>query len=363
MIEISLCMIVKNEEAVLSRCLESVKDLVDEIIIVDTGSSDRTKEIAGSYTDHIFDFEWCDDFAAARNFAFSKASKQYCMWLDADDIITEEDQNKFRILKQSYSNVVDVFMLPYHAGFDQQGNLTMSYYRERIIKKQDQFLWQGVVHEAITPFGRIIHENAAVTHKKPESKSGYSTRNLDIYRKQSENGKEFSPREQFYFGRELYAHKYFDEAIQMLDTFLKDGKGWVENNIEACKGLAYCYSQKSDPEAALASLFRTFHFDTPRAEICCDIGAHFLGIKKYQQAIYWYKQALSIERKDSSGAFVSPDSYGYLPSIQLCVCYSKIGDIKTAIEYNEKAGSYKPDNIHYKNNKEYFRKLLENQNA
>jgi len=77
MITISLCMIVKNEERILARCLDSVKDLVDEIIIVDTGSADATKRIAAEYTDKIYDFTWIDDFSAARNFAFSKASKEY----------------------------------------------------------------------------------------------------------------------------------------------------------------------------------------------------------------------------------------------------------------------------------------------
>ena len=73
MVTISLCMIVKNEELVLARCLDTVCDLVDEIIIVDTGSTDSTKSIAARYTDKIYDFEWVNDFAAARNFSFSKA--------------------------------------------------------------------------------------------------------------------------------------------------------------------------------------------------------------------------------------------------------------------------------------------------
>ena len=100
MITISLCMILKDEEDVLDRCLSSVKGLVDEIIIVDTGSTDATKQIALQYTDQVFDFAWIDDFAAARNYAFSKANKEYCMWLDADDVIEEKDRLDFLTLKK-----------------------------------------------------------------------------------------------------------------------------------------------------------------------------------------------------------------------------------------------------------------------
>ena len=99
MISISLCMIVKDEELVLGRCLNSVKNLVDEIIIVDTGSTDKTKDIASLYTDKIYDFKWINDFSAARNYSFSKATKDYIMWLDADDVLLEEDYIKLQDLK------------------------------------------------------------------------------------------------------------------------------------------------------------------------------------------------------------------------------------------------------------------------
>ncbi len=92
-------MIVKNEEITLERCLNCGEDFVDEIIIVDTGSTDKTKEIAKKFTDKIYDFEWLQDFAAARNFSFSKATKEYIFYLDADDIILEEDQKKLKKIK------------------------------------------------------------------------------------------------------------------------------------------------------------------------------------------------------------------------------------------------------------------------
>ena len=80
MITISLCMIVKNEEKVLARCLDSIADLMDEIIIVDTGSSDNTKEIAKKYTDKIYDFAWIDDFRRHVIILFPRRQKSIFMW-------------------------------------------------------------------------------------------------------------------------------------------------------------------------------------------------------------------------------------------------------------------------------------------
>jgi glycosyltransferase involved in cell wall biosynthesis len=69
MVTLSVCMIVKDEEQHLEACLQSVKGIADEIIIVDTGSTDKTREIAKQYTPHVFHFDWCDDFSKARNVA------------------------------------------------------------------------------------------------------------------------------------------------------------------------------------------------------------------------------------------------------------------------------------------------------
>lgn len=114
MVTISLCMIVKNEQDVIARCLNSVKDIVDEIIIVDTGSTDNTKEIIKNYTDIIFDFQWGDYFSSARNYSFSKATKDFILWLDADDVVLEEDRLKFIVLKQNLEKTVDIVMMKYN---------------------------------------------------------------------------------------------------------------------------------------------------------------------------------------------------------------------------------------------------------
>ena len=146
MVSISLCMIVKNEEDVLARALDSVKELADEIIIVDTGSEDRTKDIARRYTQKVFDFEWEDDFAAARNFACRKASMDYWMWLDADDIVTENELKKMKALKSEIDPDTDVVMMKYLTGFDRDGYPAVSYYRERWLRNGKGFIWKGRVH-------------------------------------------------------------------------------------------------------------------------------------------------------------------------------------------------------------------------
>ena len=103
MATVSVCMIVKDEEAVIKRCLSCVHAFADEIIVADTGSRDQTVSICEEMGAKVFSFPWQDDFAAARNFAFSKASCDYQFWLDADDVISEEDQEKLKQLKDTMS--------------------------------------------------------------------------------------------------------------------------------------------------------------------------------------------------------------------------------------------------------------------
>lgn len=91
MIPISVCIIGKNEEKNIEKCLAPLLPCGFEIIYVDTGSTDRTKELAAKYTDKIYDFEWIGDFSAARNFSLKKASHNYVLVLDCDEFMTEID--------------------------------------------------------------------------------------------------------------------------------------------------------------------------------------------------------------------------------------------------------------------------------
>lgn len=150
MITISLCMIVKNEERVLARCLDSIKELMDEIIIVDTGSSDRTKEIAKKYTDKVYDFFWQDDFSSARNFSFSKANMEYIYVADADEVMDEENRERFRQLKEVLLPEIDIVQMYYCNQL--QYNTTYNFdkeYRPKLYKRIREFRWYDPIHESV----------------------------------------------------------------------------------------------------------------------------------------------------------------------------------------------------------------------
>ncbi len=354
MAKLSLCMIVRDEEETLARCLDCAKGIADEIVIVDTGSTDGTVAIAKEYTDKVYSFEWIDDFAAARNFSFSKATMDYVMWLDADDCIDEKDRAELSKLVQELDGSVDVVMMLYNVAFDEFGNPTMSYYRERILKRGEESRWFGEVHEAIAPYGNTIYKDIAIRHDK--IREGNPRRNLEIYRKMIADGKKFEPRQKFYYARELFHNKHYADAVGVFYEFLNDGNGWIENNIQACADLASCFYEVGDRNAALASLLRSFIYDTPRPEICCQIGLHFLNGGQCDVAIYWYERALS--SKPGEQGFMSHDYNGFLPCIQLCVCYDRLKDYKKAYLYNEMAGKLKPGHPSYVYNKEYLDDLM-----
>ena len=344
-------MIVKNEEKVLARCLESVKTAVDEIIIVDTGSSDKTKEIALEYTDKVYDFEWIDNFSAARNFAFSKGEMDFLMWLDADDVVSPENCAKLIELK-AHLDGTDVVMMKYNTAFDEIGNPTFSYFRERMVRRTIPHRWEGYVHEVIICKGCTLYSDVAIDHRSV--KTHYSTRNLEIYEKLAENGEKMQARDLFYYGRELYYHKKYEKAIKILLSFLEDKSGWIENKIEACKVLSLVNIEIGNSDVALENLFHSFKYDAPRAEICCAIGNIFMKQGAYDKAIYWFELALTLPMDESRGGFTDIDAYGYLPCIQLCVCYDKLKNYVKAEVYNNRAGTFRPKSEAYLHNLKYF---------
>lgn len=352
---ISLCLIVKNEEKTLGRCLSSVKDIVDEIIIVDTGSTDLTKQVASKFTDKVEHFTWIDDFAAARNFAFSLATGSYIMWLDADDVLKEPDQLKLLALKQNLDPSVDSVSMDYHLAFDEFGNVTSKLKRNRLVKRERNFKWIGPVHEYLEVYGNILHSDIAVTHSSIHHDSD---RNLNIYEQRLAKGEVFSPRDLFYYANELKDHSKFEAAIRYYDQFLATEKGWVEDNISSCGRLADCYAELNEKQNMVNAIFRSFQYDKPRAEFCCRLGFYFMQREEFKLAIYWYRFAITTEKPEQNMGLENLACYTWLPHLQLCVCYDRIGEYETAYDHNELAGQFRPTDERIIGNRAYLKNRL-----
>lgn len=356
-ITISLCLIVRNEEDTIARCLDSVKGIPDEIIIVDTGSIDRTKDIARQYTNRIFDFPWIDDFAAARNFAFSKATKDYIFWLDADDVLSESDREEFIKLKKTIEPQIDIVNMPYLLSFDQFGKATFSLRRNRLVKRNKNFRWIGAVHEYLEVYGPIFNSDICVTHKDM-GKPSDSDRNLKIYENRLARGEVFSPRDLYYYANELFDHRLYDRAAKVYQEFLGTGQGWIEDNLSACGKLSDCFDNLGDKRGKLEYLLKSFEYASPRAEFCCRLGFHFLNEGKYEQGVFWYKLATQLEKPiDSWGPRIEA-CWTWLPHLQLCVCYDRLGKHQLAYEHNEIARKYRPEDTQVLHNKKYLEGVL-----
>jgi tetratricopeptide (TPR) repeat protein len=184
-----------------------------------------------------------------------------------------------------------------------------------------------------------------------------SDRNLKIYEGKLSKGETLTPRGTYYYARELRDNGRFVEAAAAFRHFLNDGRGWVEDNITACGDLAGCLTAAGRPTEALTALLESFRYDTPRAEICCQIGYYHKALSDFRQAAFWFELALSLKRPEPVRGFYQADCWGYIPSLECAVCYDKLGDFDQAARYNELAAKYKPDSKAVEFNRKYFSSL------
>lgn len=343
MFTISIAMIVKNEELTLDRVLSCVKLFADEIIIVDTGSQDKTKDIAFKYTDKVYDFTWCDDFSKARNYAFSLASKDYIMWIDADDYISTPNIQKLIDLKSQSDKTIDVYMLKYSIGDN------FIFFRERILKREKNFKWNGAVHEVITPSGEIEYKDIIIEHRK--EKANEPKRNLKIYYKLLREKHKFSPREQYYYSRELYYNRHFKKAIVQLKKYLKMHDNYLPNILGAYTMIADAFYNLKDYHNAIKYLTESITIFIPTPEICSKLADCFEKITKIDNCIYWYENAL-LSPKQNQG-FVNTDYDTFIPALELCRLYYPKNKDK-AKEFYELAKKEKPFHPSIKYNEKFF---------
>ena len=272
MITISLCMIVKNEERVLKRCLDSVRDLVDEIIIVDTGSTDATKRIAAGYTDKIYDFTWNDDFSAARNFAFSKATKEYIYSADADEVLSEENRRRFRLLKETLLPEIEIVQMKY--GNQLQNGTVYNFdeeYRPKLFRRLRNFVWEEPIHETVRLEPVVYDSDIVITHMPEQNHAG---RDLANFRKQIAQARRLSRRLYGMYARELFL------AGEARD-FLEAEGCCVVARAARLRGAAVTFFKYTSKVIAGDGC----------SEICCELGYFYEETGDFEEAAVWYYNA------------------------------------------------------------------------
>ncbi|MFL0557719.1 glycosyltransferase [Paenibacillus barengoltzii] len=352
-------MIVKNEEARLPVCLKSVSDLVDEMVIVDTGSTDRTKAVAEEYGAKVYDFAWQDDFAAARNFAFSLATCEYILWMDADDVFTEPNRAKLLQLKQNLSSDIDAVLMNYVLHEEEQAGAPLAYTRRnRLVKRSRKYRWIGIVHEYLDiPDGKQLLTDIAVTHR---GTGGHSGRNLKIIEHHLASGGELQGRLRFHFACELADAGRYEEAVPQFTEFLLDPMANRDDLILACARLADCYGFLGREGQKLETLLRSLQYQIPSSEICCAIGRCMEDRQEWAMAVYWYGQALQNAHVGSWTAIVQSAPRTWLPHSRLCLCYARLGHLRQAYEHNREALRYLPEDPGLRENEKKLKLALEN---
>jgi glycosyltransferase involved in cell wall biosynthesis len=356
MITISLCMIVKNEASRLSNCLETIKDIVDEIIIVDTGSTDDTVEIAKKYTDKIFYFEWVNDFSKARNYSFSLATKDYIMWLDADDILLEENRQKLIKLKESIDKKVNCVKMVYDYSFDENGKITCQFSVNKLVKNNMGFYWDSAIHETLNAWGKIIESDIHITHTRTHYDA---QRNVDTLRRKMQEGSSLSTRETLLYGQELYFSANYDDAIRVLEDVFRRNDLDLNTKRYYFNIIAICYEAKNDFKNALSYYIDSLKDIVPEVNTIYKLARLYHSNKKYDEAIFWYKVLVEIDFSDFENHEIDKDYITFFPYIQLSMCYYYgKGNCEKANKYNEKAAQYKPEDKNVLLNREFYKSIL-----
>lgn len=238
--KLSASIILKNESKDMEKMLQSLAGF-DEIVIVDTGSVDNTVEIAHKYTDKVFtDYQWADDFAAARNHALSKCTGDWILSIDGDEYlevpiqvirnaIEKADQEGFQSIQCNLIGEVN-------------NNL---HYAPRLFKRDPNIYFVGAIHEILN----IVQSNRSNIQIRYGSSAAHEfdpERNIRILKKEVENNPS-SPRELFYLAREYWYKNDYVTALEWYDKYLAIGD-WYPEMAEAALMAAYCawYTNQGD---------------------------------------------------------------------------------------------------------------------
>ena len=252
-------MIVKNESSCIEKCLESVKD-ADEIVIIDTGSIDNTVELCKKYTDKVFvgpEYLWRDDFSFSRNQSLERCTGDWILIIDADEHLAPGEIQKIKEVIKTTDK--DAFMT---SSYD-SGTENFSHYSIRLFKKLPERKWCAPIHNYLN----------FTTEDKLEVKHyvGYSeAHKLDPDRAFRILGKEViknpkSLREKFYLAREYFYRKDYNTAIKYYEWYLEDAYFWAEIN-DTYMMLAYCYNNIGNIDKAKEYCLKSIALNTNNKE-------------------------------------------------------------------------------------------------
>lgn len=312
---ISLCMITRNEEKYLERCLASAAQLIDELILVDTGSTDRTKEIARQFGARIFDFKWNEDFAAARNFCLQHATGEWILVLDADEYLDADSAAKIPDLTGS-TDAADIFLLPVkNLMVPELGEYQTSLVL-RLFKNSKELRYSGKIHEQIlVPADKrvkIAETGPYIIHLGylDQRRAKKNHRNMKMLKAALKEDPD-NPYLHFYISTEYILLKDYKTALKHVRKALTGIPSEVILFRTACiRNAVICFSELSEFDEALNILVPEIEKHKAFPDYYYYLG-NLNRIKGcFEEAVRQYNRALSVTEPPLAGCSIS-GSNGY----------------------------------------------------
>lgn len=358
--KLSVVIITKDEEDSLPRCLESLyfepifddwgcgrRPLWDELVVVDTGSTDQTVEIAKKHGARVEHFDWVNDFSAARNYAESLCMGDYVYVQDADEVMASGHELVRAIVDKGEEIAVRPIMV---FSRDEFGNPVQTYARQDLLHRKGSHVWKDAIHEWTegTP-GRI--EKGIVIEQIPRPGGDRSHGNM-FQMLRTNLLQNPSERHLFYLTREyFYAGNYY-EVIGLVDQLLERTPEWCLQRSHAAilKGDALKHLNRV-PEARVAYL-RAVQEWGAWAEPYYSLGVLHYEAQQWSEGASWFSASLLFEPPDEY--FSDQSIYSWRRYDLLAVCLSKIGRLAEAYVYGSKALSVRPEDQRLKDNMKWY---------
>jgi len=332
---IALAVIAKNEEENITQFFDSIEGCFDEVHFTDTGSTDRTVEMAKARGAIIHHFDWIDDFAAARNAAFQHPTTDYICWLDLDDTLQGKDA--FIRWRDEAMGLADYWLATYHYASDVKTGLPVcSFARERVIKRDLGMSWRYFVHEGIlpiSPYGKQVRPQYiptwSVKHMRTETDMKKDrSRNLRLFEGRKDK---LDPRMKYYYGKELFEAGKPVDAVHWLMMAASDPATELHDRTLAIQYAVYSYMSAQQWDRAIEVALTGVQLAPNRAEFRISIGDCYAKMGRIVDAIPEYAAARAcinhgaVQNGMAGPIFSHEDAYGVYPNNQLAKVYAHLG--------------------------------------